>query len=169
MINDCSVVSQCNFFCKYVKLWSITYGNLPSFQTDRQVNRNLHSISSRTIRSTGGASFVFDAWHLSVLLYACLDKCGISRRFTMTCRPIATPPAVWIGSVPLNQETVGWGFPAIKDKKNNSWNLNVLIYLTNNKHCRNKSKTADLTNGVTIESFQFELQKFARFSSIITI
>lgn len=94
-----------------VKVWSITYGNRKFSDRQMNTNSNLHSISSRTIRSTGGASFVFDAWHLNVLLYASLVKCGISRRFTMTCRPIATPPAVWIGSVPLNQDTVGCGFP----------------------------------------------------------
>lgn len=98
-------------FFKYVKVWLIVVAYGKSKFSDRQMNSNLHSISSRTIRSTGGASFVFDAWHLSVLLYASLVKCGISRRFTMTCRPIATPPAVWIASVPLNQDTVGSGRP----------------------------------------------------------
>lgn len=32
------------------------------------INKYLRSISSLTMRSTGGANFVFDAWHLNVLL-----------------------------------------------------------------------------------------------------
>lgn len=78
---------------------------------------HLHSISNRTVRSTGGANLVFDAWQRNVLLYASLVKCGISRRFTITWRPIAIPPAVWSGSLPLNQVTVGSGRPVEMEKK----------------------------------------------------
>lgn len=81
---------------------------------------HLHSISSRTTRSTGGASLVFEAWHRNVLLYASLVKCGISNRLTITCRPMAIPPAVWIGSLPLYQVTVGSGRPANMYKNNHT-------------------------------------------------
>lgn len=82
----------------------------------QQQKKNSHNISTRTVRSAGGTSFVLDAWHTYVVLSASRLICEISKRLTVTWRPIDTPPPVLIGVVPLNHVTWGSGRPVIKKK-----------------------------------------------------
>lgn len=76
----------------------------------------LRSISTRTLRSAGGTRTVLDAWHLYVLFRAVRVILCISRRFTVTWRPIDTPPPVCITSSPFSHVTVGSGRPAMSQQ-----------------------------------------------------
>lgn len=72
---------------------------------------------------------------------------GISRRFTITCRPFAIPPAVCKGSVPLNHVTIGSGRPV-------EWNIRK-----KNKKC-----------AVVRKKYQrIDIQKKIKFLDVINI
>lgn len=76
----------------------------------------LRSISTRTLRSAGGTRIVFEAWHLYVLFSAARVILCISKRFTVTWRPIDTPPPVCITSSPFSHVTVGSGRPEMSQQ-----------------------------------------------------
>lgn len=90
----------------------------------------LRSISTRTLRSAGGTRIVFEAWHLYVLFSAARVILCISKRFTVTWRPIDTPPPVCITSSPFSHVTVGSGRPEMSQqdsteqkKESEKWHL----------------------------------------------
>lgn len=105
----------------------------------------LRSISTRTLRSAGGTRIVFEAWHLYVLFSAARVILCISKRFTVTWRPIDTPPPVCITSSPFSHVTVGSGRPEMsqqdsteqKKKESEKWHLA--------SNCFNEKKNGNYT------------------------